>query len=97
MELAEHNSSVDISSLEDQLSVLQTEKESVERAVRELQEELTRATKQAEMRGAIKELKKEKAKREEQLATMYVHTYVCAYVNLARDSPIFLPCIQYIV
>jgi DNA repair protein RAD50 len=70
MELAEHNSSVDVSSLEDQLSVLQTEKESVERAVRELQEELTRATKQAEMRGAIKELKKEKAKREEQLATM---------------------------
>ena len=83
--LAEHNSSADLSSLEEQLSSLQSEKTNVDRAMRDLQEELTRATKQAEVRGAIKELKKDKGKKEEEIATMYVqylymYTYLCMYV-----------------
>ena len=83
--LAEHNSNVDLSSLEEQLSSLQSEKTTVDRAMRDLQEELTRATKQAEVRGAIKELKKDKGKKEEEIATMCVQylnmcTYVCVYV-----------------
>ena len=89
--LAKHNSNVDLSSLDEQLSSLQSEKTTVDRAMRDLQEELTRATKQAEVRGAIKELKKDKGKKEEEMATMYVctvpvyvyiRTYVCVYTYM---------------
>ena len=71
-ELAEHASSVDIPSLEAQLSELQSEKGRLDERARALQEELAKVTKQAAARGAVDALRKQKRTVEEEMSNKWV-------------------------